>query len=122
MATIGRSDGESRFEWAEGGFFLLHHVDIVVFGKSIKGIEVIGHFQQMGEEAQPGDQIALLPLPRRVTLDYVHELRGNQITIWFGEKGSSNFFKGKISEDGNTMTGAWQWPGGGYSVTGTRVA
>jgi hypothetical protein len=38
--------------------------------------------------------------------------------------GSSASFKGKFSDDdddGNTITGGWEWPEGGYDATVTRV-
>jgi len=37
-------DGQVRFEWMEGGFFMVQHVDFVHGGRKIKGIEIIGHF------------------------------------------------------------------------------
>ena len=43
-------------------------------------------------------------------------------TIWFGEQGSPAYYKGSFSDDGDTLTGAWVYPGGGgYSTTTTRV-
>jgi hypothetical protein len=51
----------------------------------------------------------------------VYELEGDTLTIWGGEKGSPAYYVGKFSADGNTMTGAWEWPGGGYESTATRV-
>jgi hypothetical protein len=41
---------------------------------------------------------------------------------WFGDKGSSNYFKGRLSADGRTITGRWQWPGGGFDTVSTRIA
>ena len=42
--------------------------------------------------------------------------------IWFGEKGSPAYYRGSFSDDGDTLTGAWVYPGGGgYSTTTTRV-
>jgi hypothetical protein len=43
------------------------------------------------------------------------------LTIWFGQKGSSAIYRGEWSEDGNTIQGAWEMPGGGYEETMTRV-
>jgi hypothetical protein len=40
---------------------------------------------------------------------------------WFGDKGAANFFKGRLSEDGRTITGRWQWPGGGFDVVSRKV-
>jgi len=41
-------------------------------------------------------------------------------SIWAGEKGSPAYFKGQFSEDGNTLTGGWVYPGGGYASRMTR--
>src|SRR5689334_3047856 len=51
----GGTQGETRYEWMEGGFFLLQHIDMVSDGRPIKGLEVIGHLQSFGEE--PGADI-----------------------------------------------------------------
>ena len=58
---------------------------------------------------------------RRVSRKDFYELKENTFMIWGGEKGSPAFFKGTFSPDGNTCTGAWVFPGGGYSTTMTRV-
>jgi hypothetical protein len=55
------------------------------------------------------------------TLDYVYELEGDTLTIWGGEKGSPAYYRGTFSADGEILTGAWQWPGGGYEATSTRA-
>ena len=55
-----------------------------------------------------------------LTLDYVYEVDGDRLTIWGGEKGSPAYYKGKFSEDGNTLTGQRVYPGGGYNTTATR--
>jgi hypothetical protein len=56
------------------------------------------------------------------TLDYVYELDSDTLTIWGGEKGSPAFYTGTFSTTGDTISGAWVWPGGGYASTMTRVA
>ena len=53
--------------------------------------------------------------------NYVWEVGDNTLTIWWGEKGSPGVFKGTFSADGNSNTGRWEWPGGGYESTMTRV-
>ena len=50
------------------------------------------------------------------------ELVGDTLKIWFGDKGSNTFFAGTFSEDGNSYTAQWQWPGGGYEVTKYSVS
>jgi hypothetical protein len=39
-----------------------------------------------------------------------------------GEKGSPACLRASFSADGTTFSGGWVWPGGGYEVTGTRIA
>lgn len=57
----------------------------------------------------------------RNTLDYVYEVDGSTLMIWGGEKGSQAYFKGTFSDNGNTVTGGWVYPGGGYESNMTRV-
>ena len=56
-----------------------------------------------------------------LTLDYVYEMQGGDLTIWFRHKGSDNRMRGWFSPDGTRFQAAWEWPGGGYAVEGKRV-
>ena len=57
------------------------------------------------------------------TLDYVYELEGDTLMIWFGGRGSPAYYQGTLSTDGNTLTGAWHYPGGGgYQANASRIA
>src|SRR5215216_2676093 len=56
-----------------------------------------------------------------VALEYVWEVGDNTFTIWGGEVGSPASFMGRFSDDRDTITGRWEWPGGGYEATMTRV-
>jgi hypothetical protein len=38
-----------------------------------------------------------------------------------GEKGSPAVYRGEWSDDGDTLAGEWQYPGGGYKETMTRI-
>jgi hypothetical protein len=105
----------------EGGFFLIQHVDFVHGGHKIKGMEIIGHLQPFGEAPSPDIKSRFYSFLDGMTLDYVYEVEGNTLTIWGGEKGSPAYYRGRFSDDGNTLTGAWVWPGGGYESTATRV-
>jgi hypothetical protein len=51
----GGAQGRVTFEWMEGGFFLLQHVDLEQYGQKIKGIEIIGHEKPFG--AGPSEEI-----------------------------------------------------------------
>jgi hypothetical protein len=113
-------DGHVTFEWMEGGFFLIQHVDLDQGGQKTKGIEIIGHLRPYGEE--PSQNIKSRYYDSNGdTLDYVYELTGDTLMIWFGEKDSPAYYKGQFSEDGNTLAGNWIYPGGGgYEAIATR--
>ncbi len=113
--------GQVTFEWMEGGFFLIQRVDLgPQDGQRIKGIEIIGHERPFG--AEPSEDIrSRFYSNMGDTLDYVYELEGDTLTIWAGEKGSPAYAKGTFSEDGNTGSGEWVYPGGGYRFTMTRT-
>jgi hypothetical protein len=119
--VTGGAQGQVTYEWMEGGFFLLQHVDLEQDGQRLKGIEVIGHEQSFG--APPSDDIKSRYYDTMGnTLDYVYEVQGNTLTIWGGERGSPAYYKGQFSDDGNTCAGAWVYPGGGgYESTMTRA-
>jgi hypothetical protein len=113
--------GHVTFEWMEGGFFLLQHVNFVHGGNKIKGLEIIGHLQPFGAEPSPEIRSRYYDTMGS-TFDYVYEVEGDTLTIWGGEKGSPAYYKGTFSADGNTNAGAWVYPGGGgYQSTMTRV-
>jgi hypothetical protein len=113
--------GQVTFERMEGGFFLIQHVDLDHNGHKIKGIEIIGHEQKFGAEPSQDIKSRFYSFLDGMTLNYVYEADGDTLTIWGGEKGSPARYQGKFSDDGNTLTGAWEWPGGGYESTATRV-
>jgi len=117
----GDTEGHVTYEWMEGGFFLIQHVDLDQGGQKTKGIEIIGHLRPYGEE--PSKEIKSRYYDSKGdTLDYVYDVSGDTLMIWFGEKGSPAYYKGQFSDDGNTLSGAWVYPGGGgYNATATRV-
>jgi hypothetical protein len=118
----GGVEGTVTYEWAEGGFFLIQHVDMESDGQPIKGMEIIGHVQAFGEEPGLDIKSRFFSFMDGMTLDYVYEIDGDTLTIWGGERGSPAYYKGTFSKDGNTMTGGWVYPGGGgYEATSTRV-
>ncbi len=55
-------------------------------------------------------------------LEYVYDLDGDSLTIWFGDVGSPARFVGSFDASGRVNTGRWQWPGGGYESTMTKQA
>ncbi|MEO8610366.1 MAG: hypothetical protein ABI690_20895 [Chloroflexota bacterium] len=117
----GGTQGQIRYEWMDGGFFLLQHINMVSDGRPIKGLEVIGHLQAFGEE--PGaDMMSRYYGSGGETFDYVYEMEGDTLTIWGGMKGSPAYYKGTFSADGDSLNGEWVYPGGGgYQSSATRA-
>lgn len=117
----GGAEGTVRFEWLDGGHFLLQHVDLVQNGHQVKGLEVIGHEHPFGGE--PSEEIrSRFYDAEGNTLDYVYEIDADTVTIWGGQKGSPAFCTTTLSPDGTTVTARWVWPGGGYETLGEKLA
>lgn len=113
--------GQVTYEWLEGGFFLIQHFDLLHSGHRNKGIELIGRERGFGATEPGADIKSRIYDAEGNTFEYVYELEGDTLTVWGGEKGSPAYFRGTFSADGNTNTGAWHWPGGGYESNMTRV-
>jgi hypothetical protein len=106
----------------EGSFFLIQRVDLERYGHKIKGLEIIGHLQPFGEGPSKDMKSRFYSYLDGMTLDYVYEIEGDTLTIWGGERGSPAYYRGTFGADGNTLTGAWVYPGGGgYEATAIRV-
>ena len=119
--TLGAdTQGTVRYEWMDGGWFLIQHVDMVQAGHHIKCIEIIGHLRPFGEAPSAEIHSRVYDTAGN-TLDYVYELDGDTLTIWGGAKGSPAYYRGTFSADGTTIVGAWTYPGGGYDTTMTRA-
>jgi hypothetical protein len=117
----GEAQGTITYEWMEGGFFLIQHVDMEQDGQKIKGIEIIGQLRPFG--SPPSQEIwSRYYDSLGDTLDYVYELNDHTLTIWAGGPGSPAYYQGTFSDDGTILTGGWTYPGGGgYQATATRV-
>ena len=106
-------------ERSEGGFFLLQPVDL----GGNKGLEVIGHEHRYGEDPSADIRSRYYGFSEGETLDYTYEIKDDTLTIWMGERDSPAYYEGTFSEDGDTLTGAWHYSGGGgYSTVSTRTA
>ncbi len=115
----GEAEGTVTYEWVDGGFFLFQHVDL----GGAKGLEVIGHENNYGEEPSADIRSRFFGFSGGDTLEYTYEIARDTLTIWMGERGSPAYYQGSFSEDGNTLTGAWHYPGGGgYKTVSTRVS
>ncbi|HEX5882378.1 MAG TPA: hypothetical protein VF468_29270, partial [Actinomycetota bacterium] len=79
----GGAEGVVRYEWMEGGFFLVQHVELEQYGQKVKGMEIIGHLRPFGEPPSPDIHSRFFDSTGN-TLDYVYELEGDTLTIWGG--------------------------------------
>lgn len=114
-------EGQVRFEWMDGGFFLMQHVDFAQGGQKITGIEIIGYEREFGATEPSRDIKSHWFSNTGETFVYVYEVDDETLTIWGGEKGSPAYYQGRWSKDGNTNSGSWHYPGGGgYGSTMTR--
>ncbi|MFK8845301.1 hypothetical protein [Streptomyces sp. Ac-502] len=118
----GGATGTVTYRRLDGGFFLVQEVELEQHGRRITGIEVIGRENPFGARA-PGEDIASRFYDNEGhTFDYVYELVGDTLTIWGGAKGSPAYFRGTFAADGDTLDGAWVYPGGGgYESTMTWI-
>lgn len=115
----GEASGTISYAWMDGGFFLVQTGELDVFGHHNQFTEIIGRDKPFGGD--PSDDIkSRVYTSAGDTLDYVYELTGDTLTIWGGHRDSDGMYTGKFSVDGNTLTGAWSWPGGGYATTTRR--
>ena len=117
----GDATGIVKYEKTEGGFFLTQQVDLEYNGRKINGLEIIGRIHRPEEEISEDIWSRFYSYLDGLTLDYVYDMTENVLTIWFGSRESNNFMKSTYSLDGNTFSGSWQWPGGGYSFKGKRL-
>jgi hypothetical protein len=119
--VTGGAEGTVRYEWMEGGYFLLQHVELSQYGQKVKGLEVIGNLHPFGEPVG-ADVVSRYYDTTGNTFDYVYELDGDTLSIWAGAKGSPAYYRGTFSADGRSVTGAWTYPGGGgYASDMTRL-
>ncbi len=108
-------EGLVAFAWMEGGFFMIQHVELHRGDATIKGVEYI----RFDEDTKSLKSHYMDNLGSNFT--YTWSVEGRAIRIWFGDQGSENFFVGTFDEDMNSFSGRWQWPGGGYEATMTRM-
>ena len=83
----GDTEGTVTYEWMEGGFFLIQHVDLYQDGQQINGIEIIGHLRPFGQEPSADIHSRYYDTLGN-TLDYVYAFDGDTVTVWGGAKGS----------------------------------
>ena len=116
----GETKGRLTYQWIEGGYFLLARGDTEQGGRRTRHIEIIGYDHEPGR-APSEVMTSRLYTDAGDTLSYTHEVDENGVTSWLGAKGSPAVFKARWIDD-DTLSGAWEWPGGGYKLSLTREA
>ena len=93
-----RVNGTDTYEWLEGGFFLIHHVDVNMGDDKIRAIEIVGY----------DDHIKKYPMNFFDSLGnsgtYMASVENG---IW-KFSGNSERATVQFSDDGNTMTALWE--------------
>lgn len=117
----GNSEGTVRYEWLEGKYFMLQHIELQG-EQATTGLEVIGHLRPYGSESSP-DIHSRYYAAGGDTLDYTYEVAGDVLTIWMGERGSEAYYRGTFNSARDECNGSWVYPGGGgYDSNMRRVS
>lgn len=117
----GEAQGETVFSWLEGGLFLEQRSTIVHEGVEHHALEIIGCEKPFGATRAADVVTSRAYTDTGDTLDYTYELEGDTLTIWGGSKGSPAYSQATLDDQRRTLTGAWHWPGGGYTFRVTRA-
>jgi len=113
----GAVPGVSTYKMGLGGHYLIQEFETTTpSGRKLSGIEYV----TWDEVTQTLRSHLMADDGSNFAYTYQVDEDGTCWT-WFGGKDSDNFFKGKLSEDGQTLTGRWQWPGGGFDVISNKV-
>ena len=114
----GGAPGTSTFRLGLGGHYLIQEFETMTpRGRTLTGIEYVtwdAATQTLRSHLMADDG-------SNFTYTYQIDDDGTCWT-WFGEKGSSNYFKGQLSADGKAIAGRWQWPGGGFDTVSTKIS
>lgn len=100
--------GRTAFEWLEGEFFLLQRFTVFSPGAP-NGIAIIG----MGSDPETFEQHYYDS--RGVARVYRMSLDGGVWKLWREAPGFWQRYAGRLSQDGRTITGSWEWSADGSS-------
>jgi hypothetical protein len=113
----GAAPGTSVYRLALGGHYVIQEFETTTpAGRRLAGIEYI----TWDEDTQ--SLRSHLMADDGSNFSYTHQIDADGTCwTWFGDKGSANFFEGRLSDDGDTITGRWQWPGGGFDCVSRKL-
>lgn len=113
----GAAPGTSTYRMGFGGHYVIQEFETTTpRGRKLTGIEYV----TWDDDTQTLRSHLMADDGSNFTYTYQVDDDGTHWT-WFGDKGAANFFKGKLSGDGKTLTGRWQWPGGGFDVVSRKT-
>lgn len=101
-AKVTARDGRTTFEWAQGRFFLIQRFDVENPPAAPSGIAIIGAGPELGTFEQHYYD------SRGVTRVYQMSLDNGIWRLWREAPGFWQRYTGRISDDGKTITGAWE--------------
>ena len=88
----------------------------------MKGVMILG-YEKGWEETESGKELIghWFESSTGSYYKYIWEVDDCTVQFWLNDKQSNMSFSGEFSEDGNTITGTWKWPGGGYNLVMKRA-
>lgn len=101
--------GEARFEWMDGGAFLVQ--------RSLAPDPAPDSTWIFGSDDAADSHTVLYYDERGVSRVYRASLRESTWRVWRDAPGFSQRFTGRLSRDGTTIEGAWEWSADGVSWT-----
>ena len=108
----------SKYTMGLGGHYLIQEFETTTpRGRKLTGIEYI----KWDDHTHTFRSYLMADDGSNFTYTYQVDDDGTCWT-WFGDKGSDNFFKGKLIEDGKVLVGRWHSPGGGFDVISKKVS
>jgi hypothetical protein len=91
-------------------------------GQPNRGMEIIGHERSLNGEPSSEIKSRIYGYLDGLVQDYTYEFNKGDagFTIWMPEKGAPTYCDVTFSDNDNTITLTWTFPGGGYTVTARR--
>ena len=107
--------GTDVYEWAPGGFFLVHHVDVTVGDRSVRAIEIIGERDPdsgafIARAYDNDGNVTLMPPPSTRTGSGRSPVGGRCPSGPAGAADATEAVRSTltVSADGTSMTARWE--------------
>jgi hypothetical protein len=90
------AEGETTFEWMEGGFFLIQRGTLHREGKTHTVLEIIGYERGIGSTEPASEITSRAYTSNGDTVDYTYETDEETLTMWMGPKDSPAGISSKV--------------------------